>query len=185
MAIYFNPENKFFYLEGKNLSYIFGINRTGFPEHYYFGTRIGRDDLAYTYEANIGDSAEAAVPGKVHAGGLSYNVYRSEISFYGNGEFRECSIQLLQKSGSRLNEFLYETHEILSEKPAIAGMPSIRGGETLKLTLKDTLSEMRVHLFYTVYDDVSVICRHMEIENCTDEDVRILRAYSFTLDVVG
>jgi hypothetical protein len=52
-------------LEEKNLSYIFGINRTGFPEHYYFGTRIGRDDLAYTYEANIGDS------GKAHAGGLS------------------------------------------------------------------------------------------------------------------
>ena len=77
MAIHFNPETKFFYLEGKNISYVFGINRTGFPEHYYFGTRIGRDDLTYTYEANIGDSGEAAIPGKVHAGGLSYNVYRS------------------------------------------------------------------------------------------------------------
>jgi alpha-galactosidase len=185
MAIYFNPENQFFYLEGKNLSYVFGINRTGFPEHYYFGTRIGRDDLAYTYEANIGDSGEAAIPGKVHAGGLSYNVYRSEVSFYGNGEFRECSLQLLQKNGSRLNEFLYETHEILAEKPALAGMPSMRGGETLKLTLKDKLSEMRVHLFYTVYDDAAVIARRMEVENRTDEDVKILRAYSFALDVVG
>ena len=185
MAIYFNEETKTFYLEGKNISYIFGINRTNFPEHYYFGTRIGRDDLAYTYEANIGDSAEAAIPGEVHAGGKSYNIYRSELSVYGKGEFRECSLQLLKKNGSRLNEFLYETHEILAVKPAIPGMPSMRGGETLKLTLKDRYSEMRVHLFYTVYDDAAVIARRMEVENRTDEDVKILRAYSFALDVCG
>ena len=28
MAIYFNPENQFFYLEGKNISYVFSINST-------------------------------------------------------------------------------------------------------------------------------------------------------------
>ena len=185
MAIYFNELTKTFYLEGKNLSYIFGINQTGFPEHYYFGSRIGRDDLAYTYEANIGDSGEAAIPGEVHAGGKSYNIYRSEFSVFGEGEFRECSFQTLFGNGSRLQEFLYEAYEILPEKPRIAGMPSLRGGETLKLTLKDKLSGMRVHLFYTVYDDASVICRHMEAENCTGEDVRLLRAYSFALDVYG
>ena len=59
MAIYFEKETKTFFLEGKNISYVFGINRTNFPEHYYFGERIGRDDLAYTYESNIGDSAAA------------------------------------------------------------------------------------------------------------------------------
>ena len=185
MAIYFEEKNSTFYLEGKNLSYIFGINSTGFPEHYYFGTRIGRDDLAYTYECNIGDSAEAAIPGQIHAGGKSYNIYRSEFSFYGNSEFRECSFQMMFPNGSRLNEFVYETHEILAQKPAIQGMPSMRGGETLKLTLKDKNSEMRAHLFYTVYDDAAVICRHMEIENRTSETIKILRAYSFALDVCG
>ncbi len=185
MAIFFNEETKNFYLEGKNISYIFGINCTGFPEHYYFGTRIGRDELAYTYEANIGDSAESAIPGQVHAGGKSYNVYRSEFSMYGNSEFRECSFQMLFANGSRLNEFLYEAHEILAEKPAIPGMPSMRGGETLVLTLKDKNSEMRVRLFYTVYDDADVVCRHMEVENGTGEEIKILRAYSFALDVYG
>ena len=185
MAIYFEKETKTFFLEGKNISYIFGINFTGFPEHYYFGERIGRDELSYTYEANIGDSGEAAIPGEIHAGGKSYNVYRSEFSFYGNGEFRECSFQMMFKNGSRLNDFRYETHEILAEKPALAGLPSMRGGETLKLTLKDMNSEMRVHLFYTVYDDAAVVARHMEVENRTGEPVKILRAYSFALDVYG
>ena len=185
MAIYFSEETKTFYLEGKNLSYVFGINKTGFPEHYYFGTRIGRDDLAYTYESNIGDSGEAAIPGEVHAGGKSYNIYSSEFSVYGLGEFRECSFQTLFGNGARLQEFLYETHEILAAKPAIPGLPSMRGGETLKLTLKDKISGMRVHLFYTVYDDAAVVARHMEVENCTGEDVKLLRAYSFALDVCG
>ena len=185
MAIYFEKETNTFFLEGKNISYVFGINKTGFPEHYYFGERIGRDELSYTYEANIGDSAEAALPGEIHAGGKSYNVYRSEFSFYGNGEFRECSFQMMFKNGSRLNDFRYETHEILAEKPALAGMPSMRGGETLKLTLKDVNSEMRVHLFYTVYGDAAVVARHMEVENRTGENVKILRAYSFALDVYG
>ena len=185
MAIYFEKETKTFFLEGKNISYIFGINKTEFPEHYYFGERIGRDDLAYTYESNIGDSGEAAIPGEIHAGGKSYNIYRSEFSFFGNGEFRECSFQMMFENGSRLNEFIYETHEILEEKPDINGLPSMRGGETLKLTLRDKNSEMRVHLFYTVYDDAAVVARHMEVENRTDKTVRILRAYSFALDVYG
>ena len=47
------------------------------------------------------------------------------------------------ENGSRLNEFIYETHEILEEKPDINGLPSMRGGETLKLTLRDKNSEMR------------------------------------------
>ncbi len=185
MAIFFNEETKMFYLEGANISYIFGINETGFPEHYYFGARIGRDELFYTAEENNGDSAEAAIPGKIKTGKHSYNVYRSEFSMYGNSEYREPSFQMLFPNGSRINEFLYETHEILAKKTAIPGMPSMRGGETLVVTLKDKNSEMRVRLFYTVYDDCDVVCRHMEVENGTSETVKILRAYSFALDVYG
>ena len=185
MAIYFDENKRTFYLEGKNLSYIFGLNATDFPENYYFGTRIGRDALDYTTEHNIGDSAEAALPGQIHAGGKSYNIYRSEFSFYGNSEFRECSFQMMFENGSRLNEFRYEAHEILAEKPAITGMPSMRGGETLVITMKDVNSDMRVKLFYTVYDDAAVVARHMEVINGTDKTVKLLRAYSFALDVYG
>ena len=185
MAIYFDESKRTFYLEGKNLSYIFGLNETDFPENYYFGTRIGRDALAYTTEHNIGDSAESALPGQIHAGGKSYNIYRSEFSFYGNSEFRECSFQMMFENGSRLNEFRYESHEILAEKPAIAGMPSMRGGETLVITMKDVNSDMRVKLFYTVYDDAAVVARHMEVINGTDKTVKLLRAYSFAIDVYG
>ncbi len=182
MAIYFDSETRTFYLEGKDLSYVFCINETNFPEHYYFGSRIARDNLRYAI-ANGGDCFEKAIPGCPKPWRTNYNNYWSEFSTYGCGDFHEPMLQMIFEDGSRLNEFVYDSHEILPEKPAIAGMPSLRGGETLKLQLKDKHTEMRVSLFYTVYDDVSVISRRMEVTNGTAEAVKLLRAYSFTLEL--
>lgn len=183
MAIYFDEATRTFFLEGKNISYVFGINETNFPEHYYFGEKIGRDDLRYSLSQG-GDWAEAAIPGERRAiNRKSYNHYGAEISMYGCSDYHECMLQVKFANGSRINEFLYDSYEILSEKPAIEGMPSMRGGETLKLVVKDKNSDIKANLYYTVYDDVDVICRRMEVINGTNEDITILRAYSFTLEL--
>ncbi len=183
MAIYFDESTRMFFLEGKNISYVFGINETNFPEHYYFGEKIGRDDLRYSLGQG-GDWAEAAIPGEFRASWRkSYNHYAAEISSYGASDYHECMVQIRFANGSRINEFLYDSYEILSERPKISGMPSMRGGQTLKLVVKDKNSDIKVNLFYTVYDDIDVICRRMEIINGTNEDITILRAYSFTLEL--
>lgn len=184
MAIYFNSETKTFFLEGKDYTYAFGINEVNYPEHYYFGARIGRDDLRYALGTG-GASTEAAVPGAVYAntGKMSYNNYGAELSTYGTGDYHECSLAILFPNGSRLNEFLYESHEILAKKPRIPGMPSLSGGETLVLHLKDKHSEMKVNLYYTVYEDAAILARRAEIVNGTADTVSLLRAYSFTLNL--
>ena len=43
--IYFDKTTKTFYLESKNLTYSFCVNRYGFLQHLYFGKRIDREDL--------------------------------------------------------------------------------------------------------------------------------------------
>ncbi len=182
MAIHFDKETRTFYLEGKNLSYVFCINETEFPEHYYFGTPIARDNLRYAI-ANGGDCFEKAVPGCQKPWRTNYNNYWSEFSVYGQGDYHEPMLQVMFENGSRITEFLYESYEILEEKPTISGMPSLKGGETLKLILKDKNSEMRVALYYTVYEDLPVICRRMAVINDTKEPVKLLRAYSFTLEL--
>ncbi len=182
MAIYFDEQSKTFYLEGKDLSYVMGINKFGFIEHLYFGARIGREDIRYA-RGYSGRYANAAIPGSLDDTYDTYDKLGAEISSYGSGDYHECSVQLLYPSGHRLTEFFYESHEILAEKPAIAGMPSLRGGETLKITLKEKNSDVHALLFYTVYDDVSIVTRHMELVNGTGDKVKILRAYSFTLDL--
>jgi len=113
----------------------------------------------------------------------TYDKLGAEISSYGSGDYHECSVQLLRENGSRLSEFFYVSHEILKDKPAIPGMPSLRGGETLKVTLKEKYADIYADLYYTVYDDLSIVTRHVEFTNQTKEKVKLLRAYSFTLDL--
>ena len=182
MAIYFDEQSKIFYLEGKDLTYAFGMNRFGFVEHLYFGKRIAREDVRYA-KGFSGRYADAAVPGSFDDMYETYNKYGAEISSYGTGDYHECSVQLMFPNGNRLSEFFYESHDILPEKPAIPGMPSLRGGESLKLVLKEKNSDVKAILYYTVYEDVSIVTRHMEIVNETSDKLKLLRAYSFTLDL--
>ena len=77
MAIYFDKQTKTFYLEGKNTTYSFFINKFGYAEHLYFGSRIGRDPLFYT-RGKGGRTCAATVPGEKIDGfeeGSSYHYF--------------------------------------------------------------------------------------------------------------
>ena len=178
MAIIYCESKKMFYLESKEITYAFYINQIGFPEHLYFGRRVGRDALNYAY-AGGATSHRAYIP-EVN---ISYNDLPAEAPVYGNGDFREPMLGICDTKGDRLLQLVYESHEILSVKPAIPGMPSLRGGETLKLTLKDMSRELRVNLYYTVYEDAAAIVRRAEIVNGGDAPISLTRAYSFCLDL--
>ena len=47
--IYFDSEFQAFYLESKGVTYAFRVTEYGFLQHLYFGDRIDRKDLRYTY----------------------------------------------------------------------------------------------------------------------------------------
>ena len=169
MAIYFDKQTKTFYLEGKNTTYAFFINKFGYAEHLYYGQRIGRDPLFYT-RGKGGRTCAATVPGEKIDGfenGSSYHYFPSELAFYGNGDYREPCVQVENETGDRLCELLYDSHEILPEKPAMRGMPSMRGGETLVLHLYDSVSDFGADLYYTVYPDTNVIARRVVYKNCS------------------
>ena len=185
MAISFDKATKTFYLEGKSTTYAFFINKFGYAEHLYYGARIGRDPLFYT-RGKGGRSCAATVPGEKIDGfeeGSSYHYFPSELAFYGNGDFREPCVQVQNEGGDRICELLYDSHEILPEKPRMKGMPSMRGGETLLLHLYDAVSDFGADLYYTVYPDCDVIARRVVYKNASDKIVRLLRAYSFTMSL--
>ena len=135
MAIEFIESTKTFFLDGKGMTYAFYINEYGFAEHLYFGKTVAHDDLTYTRAYGMG-SRDATIPGIDNARAC-YHSFPAEISFYGTSDYREPSVEVLNESGDRLTELLYDSHEILESKPRIGGMPSMRGNETLVLHLKD------------------------------------------------
>ena len=185
MAITYNESIRTFYLDGKGITYAFYINEFDYAEHLYYGKTIGHDDLRYT-RGVWGGSSDATVPGyDVYAGAdrpvKSYNHFGSELTFFGTGDYREPTVEVVNPAGDRLTQLLYDSHEILPEKPAIHGMPSMRGGETLVLHLKDKVSGFACDLYYTVYEDVGVIARRAVYKNEGEKTIVLNRAYSFAM----
>lgn len=184
MAIHFDKITKTFYLEGKNLTYAFFINNYGYAEHLYFGKRIHRDCIFYTRSAGT-TSCRATIPGRDDSGIMSYDIMSPEITFFGTGDYREATVHPEFTGGDRLTELLYVSHEILPKKPKINGIPSLDGGETLVLHLYDAVKQFGADLYYTVYDDASVIARRIVYKNDSQEPITLQRAYSFAMGLPG
>ena len=177
MSITFDKSTKTFYLDGKNVTYAFFINDLDYAEHLYFGAKIGHDDLTYSRAVGA-TSTTATPPGKDkpwdHLN--SYNMFPSEISFFGTGDYREPCVMVENKAGDRLTELLYDSYEILPSKPKMSSMPSMDGGETLVLHLKDAVNGFAADLYYTVYDDTDVIARRIVYKNGGENKMKLTRA---------
>ncbi len=176
MAIRYIKETSTFFLDNKNMTYAFTITE-GFLNHLYFGKRIGYDDIRYT--RNAGGNPLYTLSGK----GTIYEAHAPEISFYGTGDFHEPTVQVENMSGDRLCDLLFDGYEILESKPKISGMPSLDGGETLVIHLKDRITDFAADMYYTLYDDADVIARRIVYKNMSNAPVTLNRAYSFTLEL--
>ena len=183
MAITFNEQTKTFYLDGKDMTYAFKISSFGYLCHLWCGCPIGHDDLSFTNSRGR-ISTVATTPGGTSTA-EAYLTYHPEISFFGTSDYREPTVQIQSEDGDRLCDLLYESHEILPTKPAINGIPSMSGGETLVVHLKDAFSDFGADLYYTVYDDASVIARRIVYKNNSDRPIKLLRAYSFAIGLAG
>lgn len=182
MAITFDEKRGMFYLESKNTSYVMKVNMFGFVSNMYYGKKIGRDDINYLEVLH--DRGSEVVMFGAPDRKYSPNVMTNEYPSYGKGDFRECAFVPVSKDGSRVFEGKFVGYEILKDKPAIDGMPSLyAGGETLKITLKDEISGVKVNLFYSVYEQLDVIARRAEIVNEGNGTLMLDRAYSFNVDL--
>ncbi len=179
MAITFDAQTKTFYLDGKGLTYAFYVNDHGSLCHLYMGAPIGHDDLRFTNF--FGRTSFRPTPPGVDDPKVAYMDYFPEIANYGTGDYREPTVQIETIVGDRISDLLYVSHDVLPEKPPINGMPSMRGGETLVVHMKDKHNDFGADLYYTVYDDVSVISRRIVYTNGANTSIYLLRAYSFCL----
>jgi len=180
MAIFYDEHNATFYLEGKNVSYVIGTNRFSGVHNLYFGKKIGRDDLSYS--VILKDRGSEAVYSDSESRRNSPNHYMNEYPVYGKGDFRESAFMPVAADGDRLFEPVLEGYEITDVKPKLDGMPMLKGGQTLIIKLLDEKSNIRVKLFYTVYDELNVVARRTEIENLAFAPLTLDRVYSFNCD---
>lgn len=175
-------ENLRFALSNARISYLFQVSPEGLLEHVYFGQRIADE------------GALPAVPRRAYRcttlefqGVENYNLSDTpqEFPLFGTSDARQPMFHAINSAGNSTNVFVYHSHEVLADKPPLDGLPSARGGdsETLIVTLKDAVSQLRVKLFYTVYRDHDVIARSVQIFNDGEQAVELSHALSSSLDL--
>ena len=183
MPIFYNEQERVFRLDTPRTTYLIGLaGSERFLGHVYYGPRVPDDNMGYlmrleerpfTPDSNSGDRASF------------YDCFPFEYPAWGGGNFREPCLRTAQGGGNC--ELFYDGHSISSGKPALEGLPAAYGPEgdceTLEIVLRDPVSGVRVHLLYTVFEDVDAICRSALIENCGSAAVDLTAALSASLEL--
>ncbi len=156
----------------------------GFLFHNYYGPVIGDVDMSYLVCPM--DRGFSGQPQEIVDRRFSLDTRLLEYSAYGTGDYRDYCLHAVYEDGSHVTDLRFVSYEVKEGKYALEGLPAMYQGEekaeTLEITLRDEYKNLEVVLYYGVFEDLDVITRACKIVNQSEEQVRLLRAYSMGLD---
>lgn len=180
MAIDFKKNE--FHLYNNNMSYIIAISRQMDLLNLYYGARIDAEDVKLqTRTHNVACNADD------NDTEYSLSSLAQEYPSSGASDFRSPAYEIETDKGLHTPELKYKSHEIIDGKPPIKGLPAVytendSEAQTLIITTSDEVHGIEVRLYYTVFKDLNVICRHSEIKNLSNQYVYLNNAQSVSLD---
>lgn len=183
--ITFNKEQQVFHLCNNQISYLIEVEEHGYLAHLYFGKKINRYSGHYQYVRDM--RSFGPYPEAADHDTFSLDTVMLEYPGYGFGDFREPAYNFKLKDGSRITDFRYDSFEIVQGKCAIEGLPHLytnqaTEAETLIITLKDDVAQLRLKLNYTIYQDYATVIRSTTLINDSAETVEINQLASQSLD---
>ena len=182
--IKYNEQNKSFYLNTKNTTYVMQVNEHNHLEHIYYGSTIDEvknlEAIKLNFEFELGSSTSYSEDSK----GYMLNQKLLEFSTFGKGDYREPTLHLELPNGSRTIDLKYSTHEEVKNLH-FKNLPQTTKDNTLKVTLLDDSNHIEVNLYYTVYFDSDVIVRSMDITNKNKEKIVLDKVLSMNIDMLN
>ena len=162
------------------------VLKNGHMGHLYFGKRIhDKADFSYLVE-----ECQRPMTSYIYEDDRNFSLehIRQEYPVYGTTDYRHPSIEIFQKKGSRISEFVYEGYEIIAGKVNLQGLPatyteSDEEAMTLRVYLKDALTGVLLELLYTVFSEYNAIARSVCVKNTGTETVHLLNVMSLSLDL--
>ena len=183
MGIIYQQKEKGFVLQSKNSTYILRITKEKYLEHVYYGKKIEQPVIA-AISNQTARCSFSANPDSDDS--FSLDVMQAEYPSFGNTDLRMPAYQVQLENGTRITELAYESFEISKGKSNLVGLPSLSASEgeaeTLFLTLRDTMINLKVILAYTVFEGEDVIVRSAQLVNEGASKLRLLRALSMSMD---
>lgn len=185
MPISYNEQERVFRLDTPHTTYLCGLaGSENFLGHIYYGPSIPDDNMAYLLRL---EERPGTPDNNPRERASFYDCFPFEYPAWGGGNFREPCLRLQTAAGCGTCELFYESHRIFPGKPALEGLPAAYGGPeecaTLEITLRDPALDVKVHLLYTVFEDVDAICRSARIENSGREALDLTAALSSALEL--
>ena len=186
MSIIYDEKLKTFHLFNENFSYIMKVLPNGQIGNLYCGRKISpKKDYSYLLET-VSRAMASYVFEKETT--LSLEHVRQEYGVYGSSDYRFPAVEILQKNGSRISDFRFQSCRIQPGKPKFSGLPATyteddSEAETLILVLKDPVTEIQLELFYTLFSGAGILARSARFINQGKEPVHLLKAMSFCLDL--
>lgn len=115
-------------------------------------------------------------------------IIRQEYPSYGYSDLRNPAYQVVNKFGNAVSRLVVKEYIIHNECAVQTdGMPCLfnknKKADTLEVVLYDEIIDLEVHLYYTVFDEYNIIARHTVIINKSDSDIKLLSAYSASIDL--
>ncbi len=182
-------DHHLFCLSTLHTSYAFRIEEANHLEHLHYGAHIQPGDQGALALAQRHSSLPSAtIAYSPDTPNLSLELLRQEVSTLGKGDFGDPFLDLEFSDGCRTCDFIFDSWEILDEKPDLGGLPSALPPDTqeksvLCIHLKEANGRrLSLDLFYTVYEECDVITRSARLTNHGREPLTLRRLLSSQLD---
>ena len=178
-------DNNYFHIATKNSSYIMRVLPDGVLTHCYYGRRISHQNMDY-YNLYTSYGYDYTAPYKIHNEVTTMDALPQECPSCGRGDYRSPAVVIEDVDGRRVNDFRFISYTQYKGAAHLKGLPhldtNVGSAETLEIVLKDSISGVHVHLFYTVFEDIDIIARHTEVKNTTENAVSLSNVMSLNLD---
>ena len=187
MPIQFYSENKIFKLDTASTSYVMQVNKYGYLLHHYYGASIDDCELSdLNFTVRHGSHFPRVEMESETNPFFSKDLHRMEYSCNGCGDFRGSALSILRSAGTNDTDIKYVSHKIYAGKPEIEGQPTTYATEdeatTLEILCRDDVSGAEVTLFYTVFEALGAMTRHVSVKNTSDTAMDIQRVLSTCVD---
>ena len=185
MPIHYDQDLLKFHLHNGEISYVIRICAGKFPEHVYFGRRL--HDARPAREHFGHDKRPLFVWRAEGEDRISLHHLAREYPQYGSSDFHYPASIVVQENGSRISEWVYESHSITRGKVPLESLPSTyveseAEADSLELVMRDHVTGVRLVLTYSIFVDFPAVTRSARFENRGEGTVTLERAMSFSLD---
>lgn len=180
MSIFYDENQKSFYLGAGKASYVLHVDEDGRLLNQHWGARV--PDGALSPDFSHYPTLASFDP--------RTNALPWELPTRGSGWYGESAVAATNAKGDDMVQLTYVSHAIYMGKNRLPGLPATfarREGdaETLEIELMDRLTGLRVTAVYGVFEETGAITRSLRLKNESGEDMQINGVLSASAPVHG